>query len=324
MRATILVTEQLSLFELASAIELFALPREEFEHWYTTKVVALKRASFNGLCETQFHCEKVVHIPASDLLVIPSFPVGKIDIDAHLQNEVLKHYERGGRIISFCSGAFLLAELGLLDGRVATTHWRYADRFKSQFPHINYKDDILYQYDGVIGCSAGSAAGIDLGIEVIRQDFGYDCANAVARRLVLPAHRNGGQAQFVEKPIVKTKSNISQTLDWAVLNLSPELTISDMARNANMTRRTFDRQFKKHYKMTPLHWLLERKVDKARQLLESTNYSMEQLAQLSGFESAVTLRHNFKKCLSISPMDYRLRFRGDSKSGNHSERLTTQ
>lgn len=314
MKVTILLTEQLSLFELACAVELFALPRTDFESWYKTQIVSLTDSALNGLCGTSFSCKLVSKLPETDLLVIPSFPVHTIEINPKLAQEVEQHYASGGRIISFCSGSFLLAKLGILDERVATTHWRYAAQFRQQFPQIEYKDDILYAYDGVIGCSAGSAAGIDLGIEVIRRDFGYSHANSVARQLVLPAHRNGGQSQFVEKAVTQTKSTISQTLDWAVKNLSSEITIDSMAKKANMTRRTFDRHVKRHYKMTPLEWLSERKLEVAKSLLETTVLSIENIAVRSGFETAMTLRHNFKKSLSISPSEYRTTFHSSGKN----------
>lgn len=313
MKVTILVLEKLSLFELACAVELFALPRDEFTSWYQTTIVSFNQSVFDGLCGSQFVCQQVGDLPPTDLLVIPSFPVNQVKINEQVKAAILNHYYAGGRIISFCSGSFLLAELGILNGRIATTHWRYAERFKSRFKHIRYQDDILYTYDGQIGCSAGSAAGIDLGIEVIRHDFGHHVANSVARRLVLPAHRSGGQTQYVEKPLKLTKSSLSQSLDWAVANLTAQLTIADIAKHANMTRRTFDRQFKQHYNMTPLTWLLERKIELAKALLEDSCCSIEAVAEQAGFESAVTLRHNFKKYLSISPTEYRLRFKAGAK-----------
>lgn len=316
MKVTILILEKLSLFELACAVELFALPREELQDWYETQIVSFNTKVFDGLCGSQFICEQVETLPKCDLLVIPSFPVTVHSVDEAIRKEVLTHYNSGGRIISFCSGSFLLAYLNLLDDREATTHWRYAKQFQSRFPNIRYKEDILYAYDGVIGCSAGSAAGIDLGIEVIRQDYGHKIANSVARRLVLPAHRNGGQAQFVEKPIQTNKSALSTTLDWAVLNLTSKLTVTDIANKANMTRRTFDRQFKKYYNMTPLEWLLQRKLEIAKTQLESTHSSIEHIAELAGFESAVTLRHNFKKYLSISPREYRAKFKASATKVN--------
>lgn len=308
INVTLLVCEQLSLFELGCATELFALPREEFSDWYTTQTLTLGSGVFTGLGNTVFECPKVDELPPSDLLVIPSFPASIDKIDPLLAREVLAHYRRGGRIISFCSGAFLLAALGLLNQRTAITHWRYAEQFKHRFPHITYRDDSLYWYDGRIGCSAGSAAAIDLGIEVIRQDFGYERANAVARRLVLPAHRDGGQSQFVQKPLGRVNSTLANVLDWAVKHAGPALTVAQIAAKANMTRRTFDRHFIRQFNMTPHQWLCERKLETARQLLENSSLSIEQIASQAGFDNAVTLRHNFNKYLCISPSKYRQTF----------------
>lgn len=308
MKVIILVCEQVSLFELACAVELFALPRPEIADWYDTQIVSFDASLFSGLCQTQFGCRQVAELAPCDLLVIPSYPVQQTVPNPRLAEQVLKHYQRGGRIISFCSGAFLLAALGLLAQRAVTTHWRYADVFRQRFPTLNYKADVLYEYDGVIGCSAGSAAAIDLGIEVIRRDYGYHIANSVARRLVLPAHRSGGQAQFVEKPLPKTRSPVSQALDWAVTQLTPTLTIDEIASQANMTRRSFDRHFKKTYQMTPLEWLQQRKLEVAKSLLETTALSLEQIAQRAGYDNAITMRHNFRKYLSVSPSDYKATF----------------
>lgn len=309
VQVVILLTEQLSLFELACATELFALPRDEFDDWYKTRIVSLSKVHYKSLCNISLNCERVDEIPPCDLLVIPSYPTVEDEIPETLRDQITTHHLEGGRTISFCSGAFLLAATGLLDSRIATTHWRYADKFKQQFPSLQYKDDILYSYDGKVGCSAGSAAGIDLGIEVIRQDFGYSAANIVARRLVLPAHRNGGQKQFIEKPLEFKSSTVSRALDWAMENLSPDLTIDQIAAKANMTRRTFDRQFKRQHKITPLTWLTNRKLEVARKLLETSEHSVEKIALLAGYESVITLRHNFRKAIALTPSEYRLRFR---------------
>lgn len=308
MQVTILLSEQLSMFELASALELFALERPEFELWYQCELVSFGQSKYSGLCGINLEVKQVDQLPKADLIVIPSYPVKQTNLSNELRQQLLDHYHNGGRLISFCSGSFLLAQLGLLNGREAVTHWRYKEQFKSRFPHIKLNEEVLYRYDGKIGCSAGSAAGIDLGIQVIRQDFGFEKANKVARRLVLPAHRNGGQAQFVEKAVTKHESQLSATLDWVVKNLNPDINITDLANKANMTRRTFDRHFKKHYQMTPQRWLIERKLESAKALLETTDYGIEKIAILSGFDSSVTLRHNFNKYLSVSPSLYRSTF----------------
>ncbi|MCV2884490.1 helix-turn-helix domain-containing protein [Aestuariibacter sp. AA17] len=309
MRATILLPEQLSLFEIACAIELFALPRPEFSSWYTTRVVSYENAPINGLCNTQFVCEHINRLPECELLVIPCYPVENTAVNEVMAEDILQHVQKGGRVISFCSGTFLLAELGLLEGRIATTHWQYAATFQSRYPHIPFKDDILYVYDGTLGCSAGSAAGIDLGIEVIRQDFGYAVANSVARRLVLPAHRNGGQSQFVSPATPNTLSSLSSALEWAVTHLADHPTVEDMAQKAHMTRRTFDRHFIKQFNMTPLNWLQDRKIETAQRLLETSDFNLDRIAELSGYKSAITLRHNFKQRLTISPIEYREQFK---------------
>lgn len=308
MKVTILITHQVSFFELACATELFALPRPELENWYDTQVLSLTPVAEKSTFGLSVSCQAVEHLPETDLLVIPSHSTHEHQPDTKLADAVMAHNQNGGRIISFCSGSFLLAHLGLLDHRQATTHWRYAAQFKKCFPHINLNDDILYSYDGRIGCSAGSAAAIDLGLEVIRQDHGYQIANHVARRFVLPAHRQGGQSQFIDVPLSENQSRLSQVLDWACKNLSKDITVSDLAKQANMTRRTFDRQFKNNYQMTPLNWLNQRKLDRARNLLESTTMSIESIATRSGFDNAITLRHNFKKHLSTSPSKYRTQF----------------
>ncbi|RDV29112.1 helix-turn-helix domain-containing protein [Alteromonas aestuariivivens] len=307
-KVLILLTESLSIFEYACATELFALQRDEFDHWYTTDTVSLTHSSYEGLAGTQLNCRQVGVLPECDLLVIPSYPVNALQVPDKLLASLRHHHGRGGRTISFCSGAFLLAEAGLLDGRPATTHWRYAEQFKQRFPSIEFRDDILYLYDGQIGCSAGSAAGIDLGIEVIRRDFGYSAANIVARRLVLPAHRSGGQSQYIEKPASNGSTGLAKSLDWAVNNLSHTLRVDDIARQANMTRRTFDRHFKKSFNITPQVWLTHRKLEIAQRLLEDSNLNIEQIALKSGYENGTSLRINFKKYISVSPNAYREQF----------------
>lgn len=306
---SILAYNNVSLFELACAVELFAIPRQEFTSWYKAKVVTFSKDLLSIGSNMSLTCNTVTDLQDTDLLIIPSWPVDKSDVDPELSAAIHNLYKTGARIVSFCSGAFLLARLGLLKGKAATTHWRYADEFKQQFPTVSYIDDVLYVLDGQIGCSAGSASAIDLGIELIRQDFGFECANTVARRLVLPAHRTGGQKQYVEKVIKHGKNHFSSALDWASANLNSELSIDRLAQRANMTRRTFDRRFRQTFNQTATQWLIEQKLDLAKGLLESTDENLERIANQSGFNSAITLRHNFNKYLAISPSRYRDQFK---------------
>ncbi len=306
-RVAIVVDESIALFELGCAVELFALPRPEINQWYQTEIVTFSSGSLKATGGIAMSVKQVTSLTDYQSLVIPSWPTNKQAPPTLLQ-AIVNFYNKGGRILSFCSGSFLLAQTNLLNGRSAITHWRYADQFKQQFPEVDYVEDVLYVLKGQIGCSAGSSAAIDLGIEVIRKDFGYQIANQVARRLVLAAHRSGGQSQFVETPLPKDSSQFSATLDWAIQHIDQSLDVNQLAEKANMTRRTFDRHFRNTINMSPKEWLIQQRLERAKSLLETTQHKVDQVAYNSGFESAMSLRHNFRKYLSLSPTDYRKQF----------------
>ncbi len=308
-RVAILTTTHIALFELGCAVELFALPRPEFEHWYQTDVVRFSDEPQKATGGIGISTTKVDNLKRYDMLVIPSWPIDQ-KVSSRISRAVLSLHKRGGKIISFCSGAFLLGEIGLLDGKKATTHWRYAEQFKKRFIQTLYVDDVLYLYQDAIGCSAGSSAAIDLGIEVIRDDFGYIVANQVARRLVLAAHRSGGQSQYVEFPVARDAACFSATLDWALNNIANSIDIETLASKANMTRRTFDRQFRRTLDMSPKEWLISQRLIRAKSLLEMTTQNIDMIAYNSGFETAMTLRHNFRKYLKTSPSRHRKDFSG--------------
>ena len=307
-RVAILTYNQAALFELSCAVELFGLSRPEYESWYDCEVVSFAAGPLEMTAGVQLSATLVDNLDDYSLLILPSWPTQDSTVDTHLARVVKKFHADGKRILSFCSGAFLLAELGILNGRTATTHWRYAELFKARYPQVNYIDDSLYVYDGRLGCSAGSAAGIDLGIEVIRQDYGYKIANQVARRLVISAHRSGGQCQFVETPVVDTPNQFAQALDWALANLTATIGINSFAAQANMSRRTFDRKFSATLNLTPKEWLTAQRLNKAKELLESEPYSIEKIAEQAGFDSVITMRHHFRKLLGVSPKQYRQQF----------------
>jgi AraC family transcriptional activator FtrA len=311
-RVAILVDDNLALYELGCAVELFALPRPEIKHWYQTEVVTFAANPLTATGGINLEAKRVRSLTDYGTLVIPSWPVQQ-KVSRQIKSAIREFHQNGGRILSFCSGAFLLAQTGLLDGKKGITHWRYAEQFKLQFPETEYVDDVLYLFDGRLGCSAGSSAAIDLGIEVIRHDFGYQIANKVARRLVLAAHRSGGQSQFVETPLPKEPSQFSSTLDWAIQNINQSFDVGKLAEKANMTRRTFDRHFRKTLNMSPKEWLILQRLERAKFLLETTGHKVDQVAYNSGFETAMSLRHNFRKYLRSSPTDYRKQFfRGKS------------
>ena len=318
IKVAILSFDNIALFELGCAVELFALPRPELDHWYQTDVVTFDHGQLAATGGILLQTQQVTDLESYDMLVVPCWSAQPRPIQRELKNAILNMHIQGKRILTFCSGVFLLAELGIMRGRRATTHWNYAERFQQRFPDSKYIEDVLYLYDGEIGCSAGSSAAIDLGIEVIRGDFGHDVANKVARRLVLAAHRSGGQSQYVDKPVNKGRNLFSETLDWAITNLDQKLDIDTLANQAGMSRRTFDRKFRSTFNMSANAWLIEQRIILAKQLLEETQHNIERVAQFSGFDNAMTLRHHFRNNLNITPTRYREQFKSVQNS-NKSE-----
>lgn len=308
MRIAILTYNKQALFELGCAVELFALPRPEFSEWYETEVVTFTPGPLSATGGISISCQTIEDFAEFDIVVIPSWPTNQTVIPKPIEQALRAHIDAGKRILTFCSGAFLPAQLGFFDGRQVTTHWRYAELFKERFPQCHYADDVLYVYDGKIGCSAGSSAGIDLGIAMIRDDYGPAIANQVARRLVLGAHRSGGQSQFVETSVPSRPDQLSETLDWAVQNLSGKLDINKLAEKARMSRRTFDRKIRSSLNMSANEWLIQQRVNLAKELLETTEDSIEQVAFKAGFESAMTFRHHFRKGFNTTPSRYREQF----------------
>lgn len=307
-QVAILAYDQLATFELGCAIELFALPRPEYRDWYQTDVVCLDSPPLRATGGIEIQARQIDSLAGYQTLVVPGWGAENKPISPQLAAAILQLHQRGGRIISLCSGAFLLAELGLFNSGQATTHWRYAKQFKQRFPDIEFVDDVLYLLDGQIGCSAGSAAGIDLGLEIIRQDYGYQIANQVARRLVLPTHRNGGQAQFVETPMVERHQHFAQTLDWALQQLDQTIDVDQLATHAHMSRRSFDRHFRAALGISPQQWLNQQRLARAQRYLEQQKNNMDWVANQCGFGSAINMRHHFRKTLGISPSQYRQQF----------------
>jgi transcriptional regulator GlxA family with amidase domain len=223
---------------------------------------------------------------------------------------IRKAHGRGARVMSICSGVFVLAATGLLEGQRATTHWRYTERLARMFPHIDVQPDVLYIDNGSVLTSAGSAAGIDLGLHLIRRDYGAEVANQVARRLVVSPHRDGGQAQFID---VKVRSEAAESLGdvlaWASANLDRPLSVQDLAARAHLAPRTLARRFRNEVGTTPHRWLTQQRVALAQRMLETTTASVEQIAGEAGFGSAVTLRHHFQQIVGTSPTAYRRQFR---------------
>ena len=319
-KVAILLNQSPAMFELGYALELFALPAQRYPEWYQTEVVAFGPQTQRAIGGLEVRAKQVSSLEAYDMLVVPGWPYAQMDPDVDLSLSIRQLIARGGRVLSFCTGSFLLAELGLLNDKKATTHWAYADDFRRRFPDVEYLDNVLYVYDGQIGCSAGSAAGIDLSLTVIRADYGYQIANQVARRLVMSPHRSGGQCQFVDAPLLQNPTRFSEALDWATRNIRAKISIDRLANRALMSRRSFDRKFRAGFGMSPQQWLIQQRIVLAKELLESSELSIDEIATHVGFESVVTLRHHFRRLVTLSPRQYRDQFghRNEGVTGNQS------
>ncbi|MEV6963608.1 helix-turn-helix domain-containing protein [Hamadaea sp. NPDC051192] len=216
----------------------------------------------------------------------------------------------GARLMSICTGAFVLAAAGLLDGRPATTHWFWADRFRELFPSVALRPDVLFVDDGDILTSAGVGAGIDLCLHAVRQDFGSDVANRTARRCVVPPWRDGGQSQFIERPVPSpTDTSTATTRAWAMASLHEPLDLRTLARHAKMSVRTFTRRFREETGVSPAEWLARQRVEHARKLLETTDLPIDAVARQAGFGTAVSLRQRLHASIGVAPSAYRRTFR---------------
>lgn len=247
----------------------------------------------------------------ADVIIVPSWRDPAERPPAALLAALVTAHARGARIVGLCLGAYVLAEAGLLAGRRATTHWSYAADFAQRYPAIQVDADVLYVDDGSLTTSAGTAAGIDCCLHLLRQAHGSEAANRVARRLVVPPHRQGGQVQFIEQPVPETlrASRLSELLDWIRGNLALLHTVDSLARRARMSRRTFTRQFRRQTGMSVGSWLLAERLSVAQRLLETTEQPIEGIAYFTGFRTASSLRQSFKAAFGVAPSAWRETFR---------------
>jgi AraC family transcriptional activator FtrA len=246
----------------------------------------------------------------ADTVVVPGVGERAWPIPPESLSALRAAAERGARIASICTGALVLAAAGLLDGRRATTHWQYAELLARQFPAVHVDPTVLYVDDGDVLTSAGVAAGIDLCLHMVRGDHGPATANAVARRMVVAAHRDGGQAQFVERPLPRaTGDGLAATRTWMEERLTEQITVEQMARHAGYSPRSFARRFRAETGTTPLQWVIGLRVAEAQRLLEGTDLPVEDVAARAGFGSAVALRQHFARVIGTPPTAYRRAFR---------------
>ena len=304
------VSHGLSPFEFAVACEVFGIDRsaDVGRPWYRFLVCAADpppvRTNVGFTIDTRHGLEG---LRRADTIVVPASGSG-------IRNQALldalrRAHRRGARILSVCTGAFVLAEAGLLDGRPATTHWMHAEAFRRAYPLVKLDPGVLYVDDGDILTSAGTAAGIDLCLHVVRLDYGAAAANVVARRMVVPPHRDGGQAQYVNEPVQEDTSLFSETLDWVSSHLDEPIVVEELARRSAMSPRTFARRFREAAGTTPHQWLLRQRVLAAQQLLETTDLSIDAIAARCGLGTATNLRQHFQRVVRTSPQAYRKTFR---------------
>lgn len=326
-----LVYEGLCTFEFSIVAEIFGLARPEMgENWYRYSACAIERGplrAHGGLTVRAAHDLRLLE--DADLIVVPGWKGTRAPVPRSLVARLVAAHDRGARLASICSGVFVLAATGLLDGKRATTHWRYVDTLREAYPKIQVDPDVLYTAAGRVLTSAGSAAGIDLMLHIVREDFGARAANVVARRLVAAPIRDGGQAQFIERPVPLERSHeLSRLMERVRGTPDESWSVARLAKLAAMSQRTFLRRFTALTGVSPTQWIRQERVDLARQLLEGTSLSVEAIAARCGFGNVQLLRHHFGRALHVPPTVYRERFRAApvrprAGSGHADKRILT-
>src|SRR6185437_5802601 len=308
-----LLHDGVAAFELGIVTEVFGLARPEMgPDWYRFVTVAEERKLLEATGGLQVAPEAGLEaLDRAGTIVIPCWRSDGAAPTAAVKQALSAAYARGARLVSVCSGAFLLAACGLLSGRRATTHWLYADRLQALYPDIEVNPNVLYVDEGQVLTSAGSAAGVDLLLHIVRKDFGARTANEIARRMVMAPHREGGQAQFIDRPVPRRAGDHLGFLLEAVRRRPAERwTIARMARRVAMSQRTFIRRFHESTGMSPGEWVIATRLEAARYLLESSAAGLDEVSQSAGFGSPAALRHHFRQQVGLTPTAYRAQFGG--------------
>ncbi|WP_184833128.1 GlxA family transcriptional regulator [Allocatelliglobosispora scoriae] len=322
-KVAVLALDQIAAFELGVACEVFGtdrtadgFPAYDFSLCTVDGLPVQTRSGFHITPHADLG-----PIADADLVVIPAHPLD-CDVDPRAIAALRAAYARGALLMSECSGAFVLGEAGLLDGRRCTTHWKYTDELARRFPAAHVNPSVLYIEDGTIFTSAGTASGIDLMLHVVRLVHGSEIATKLARRMVVPPHREGGQSQYIEAPVPQTEKapTLEPLLVWLVEHLDRQVTVEELAERVHMAPRTFARRFKAETGSTPHDWITGQRVLLARQLLEGTDLGVESIAVHAGFGDAVNLRHHFARRLGATPQAYRQTFRSPTR--DQPQRLT--
>jgi AraC family transcriptional activator FtrA len=281
-----LAYDQLCTFEFGCVVEIFGLPRPELEiNWYQFEVCATSRRSLRATGGLTFKVlNSLALLDSADTIIIPGWGNLTAPPPKNLLNALRYAHSRGARICSICSGVFLLAATGLLDGKSATTHWKFADDLAKRYPSINVLPDALYVDEGHLLTSAGSAAGLDMMLHIVRSDHGTKVANSVARRLVIPPHRDGGQTQFISRPVQRPdERQLSKLMDRVRRRPADEYSLEKMAALSSLTVRTLQRQFRSNTGMTPIEWVVQERISIVKELLEMSKASISSIVEKTGF-----------------------------------------
>ncbi|MGW0083608.1 helix-turn-helix domain-containing protein [Streptomyces sp. NPDC003393] len=307
------VTDGMLHFELSLAYEVFGTaPAQVAGPWYDLDICGPDTVQFGRFRLQPDH--GLDRLQNADTVIVPGWADIDEDPPADLVDAVRTAHEAGARVASLCTGAFVLAASGLLDGKRATTHWAHTDALAARYPEVEVDPDVLYVDNGSVLTSAGKAAALDLCLHLIRLDHGSSVANAAARRLVVPPHRAGGQAQFVTTPVpARDDHPLTALFPWAMERLDQPLTVEDLARRARMSSRNLSRHFRAATGTTPLQWLLTQRIRRAQELLEKTDDSVDTIAEATGMGTATTLRRHFNRTVGVPPDTYRRTFRSGTR-----------
>ncbi|MFI6642395.1 helix-turn-helix domain-containing protein [Streptomyces sp. NPDC050504] len=298
------------MYEISIACAVFGIPQPELsDTWYELRICG--EPGTGPLAVRPDH--GLEGLVGADTVIVPSVPDSVVEGTAEVSPELIGALRAaaasGARMVSLCTGAFALAAAGLLDGRRATAHWQHSAQLFARHPEVVVDDSVLYTDEGSVLTSAGATAALDLCLHLVRRDLGATVANQLARRLVVQAHRTGGQAQFIEAPVpAREDDGLAPVLQWAVERLADPLTVEDLARRARVSPRTFHRRLQEATGTTPLKWLLQQRIALAQSLLESTDLPVEQVGARSGLGTAANLRRHFTRSVGVSPTDYRRTF----------------
>ncbi|WP_408630526.1 GlxA family transcriptional regulator [Micromonospora chokoriensis] len=314
-RIAVLALDQVVSLDLGTPSQVFSTARAvDQTHFYDVRVCTpggLPVRSTAGFQVLPDHGLEL--LDTADTVIVPGIHDDAVLSSGTVEPEVITAlraaHERGGRIVSICTGAFVLAAAGLLDGRRATTHWAFAEQFRLLHPRVDLDPGVLFIADGPVLTSAGVAAGIDLCLHVIRLDHGSEVANRAARRCVMPPWRDGGQAQYIERPVPKvTDTSTAGVREWARQRLHEPIALRDLAGQARMSVRTFTRRFRSETGLSPAQWLLQQRTDHARLLLETTDLTVDQIAHRCGFGTTAALRQQLHQRIGVAPSTYRRTF----------------